>query len=422
MNERAKSGNFLMDVEDELYTEVCQEMRERLRLRLQAEADLIGKLDSTGNQIRKARKTEITLISVFGAVPLQVWAGYAAGTKQWCVPVREAWRLDDSQRMLPSLQRKLCCTAAETGSFEKASRLAGEWGCTVSDDAIRACVVGLGEKAREKPLSMPCANSAGADDSLIIMMDGWMARHRGEDWGTKSSASGLVRVQWNEIKSAVIFRLRDLAQVTPKRRALLAKHVVAVQAETDPVTFGQRVEHEARRMGLATAKRVYVVMDGGVWLWNIFEDRFRRCAIGTLDFYHASQHLHALAAELFREDDGAAHDWCGKILHSLKHHSPERLFKTLADLQSDPPRNDEKTLAEITNACDYFGDHRDHMNYAQNTKAGAPIGSGSMESQCSQFQNRLKRRGQFWSQSGFAALLEIVVRHQNEELQTLWVA
>lgn len=411
-----------MDVEDELYAEFCHEIRERLRRRLQAEADRIGALDRAGNPIRKARQTQITLVSSFGAIRLRVWAGYATGSKQWCVPVRDAWRLRDSQRMLPSLQRKLCCTAAETGSFEKAARLAGEWGCAVSDDAIRACVVALGEKAGKKPLSMPCANRATATDTLVIMMDGWMARHRGEDWGAKSSATELDRVRWNEIKSAVIFRLSDLAQVTPKRRALLAKHVVAVPAETDPVTFGQRVEHEARRMGLASAKRVYVVMDGGVWLWNIFEDRFRRCAIGTLDFYHASQHLHALAAELYREDTGAAHAWCGKILHGLKHHSPDRLFKILADLQSNPPRNDEKTLSEITNACDYFGDHRDHMNYAQNTKAGAPIGSGSMESQCSQFQNRLKRRGQFWSQPGFAALLEIVVRHQNEELQTLWAA
>jgi hypothetical protein len=54
--------------------------------------------------------------------------------------------------------------------------------------------------------------------------------------------------------------------------------------------------------------------------------------------------------------------------------------------------------------------------------AGVPIGSDSMESQCSQFKNRLKRRGQFGPQNGFASLQETIVRHQNEELHTLWAA
>ncbi|MEI6218012.1 MAG: hypothetical protein WCP86_03870 [bacterium] len=49
----------------------------------------------------------------------------------------------------------------------------------------------------------------------------------------------------------------------------------------------QRVQDEALRMGLVEARVVYVVMDGGIWLWNIFDDRFKQWAIGTLDFYHA---------------------------------------------------------------------------------------------------------------------------------------
>ena len=310
----------------------------------------------------------------------------------------------------------------ETGSFEKAATLAGEWGCSVSDDAIRSCAVALGEKARKAPLSGACAGKAGREDVLIVMMDGWMARHRGKDWGEKRHAEGQERIHWHEIKSAVIYRLKDQAQVSPKRRALLSKHVVAVPAETDPVTFGQQVQHEAHRMGLGQARIVYVVMDGGIWLWNIFEDRFKQCAVGTLDFYHASQHLHALAAELFLENKPAARKWCAEILHSLKHHSAKKLFKTLAELLADPPRQAPSTLSAIKSANDYFESHRNHMDYSRAAKFGLPIGSGSMESQCSQFQNRFKRRGQFWTQDGFAGLLEVTIRHQNGELRSLWAA
>jgi len=163
-------------------------------------------------------------------------------------------------------------------------------------------------------------------------------------------------------------------------------------------------------------------MDGAVWLWNIFEDRFKQCAVGTLDFYHASEHLHALATALFPEHKEKATKWCSQILHSLKHHSPTRLFKTLAELVTDPPRQKPETISAIDNACGYFENHKDHMHYSQAAKNGLPIGSGSMESQCAQFQNRFKRRGQFWSQRGFSGLLEISVRHQNGELRSLWAA
>ena len=353
---------------------------------------------------------------------LRVIKGYCPQKKKWIVSIRETWGLATHQRLTPSLQRKLCCTAVETGSFEKASALAAEWGCAVSDDTIRSCVLALGEKAYQAPLSNPCSDKAESEDILIIMMDGWMARHRGQDWGKKTHVPGQERIHWHEIKSAVIYRLKDQAALSPKRHALLSKHVVAVPAETEPVDFGRRVQDEARRMGLGKARLVYVVMDGGVWLWNIFEDRFKQCALGTLDFYHASQHLHALATELFAENKDKARKWCAEILHSLKHHSTNKLFQTLAELLANPPCRSKATVAAIKDASAYFEDHKNHMDYSCAIRNGLPIGSGSMESQCSQFQNRFKRRGQFWMKKGFAGLLEVCVRHQNGELRSLWAA
>ena len=175
-------------------------------------------------------------------------------------------------------------------------------------------------------------------------------------------------------------------------------------------------------MGLGKAKRVYIVMDGAIWLWNIFKDRFEICATGTLDFYHASQHLHALAEALFPGNKRESSLWCGKLLHTLKHHSPRKLFGTLAELLTHPPSPDETTLAAIQDAHDYFESHKTHMDYPAAARLGLPIGSGSMESQCSQFQDRFKRRGQFWSKSGFAALLEVALRHHNGEFASLWAA
>lgn len=74
----------------------------------------------------------------------------------------------------------------------------------------------------------------------------------------------------------------------------------------------------------------------------------------------------------------------------------------------------------INREVNYFRNHRDHLNYAELAARNAPIGSGSMESACGAFQDRLKRRGQFWSPCGLENILAIDVAVKNDTLQFLW--
>jgi hypothetical protein len=163
-------------------------------------------------------------------------------------------------------------------------------------------------------------------------------------------------------------------------------------------------------------------MDGGVWLRNLYKDRFEKCSKAMLDFYHLSQHLHALGGALHGTGSAKAAAWCGRILHGLKHKSPKSLFKKLDELLQEPPSDDPAVAETIREQNAYFRNHAAHMDYAANAALGVPIGSGSVESLCSQFQNRLKRTGQFWTKEGFAALLRIIVRRWNGELDSLWLA
>src|ERR1035438_197597 len=82
------------------------------------------------------------------------------------------------------------------------------------------------------------------------------------------------------------YHLAQAAKTASERGLLVEKFVVARGGE--PLEFGRRVQAEARRRGLGQAPRVYVVADGGVWIWNIVTDRFA-AVTGGLDFYHASQ-------------------------------------------------------------------------------------------------------------------------------------
>ena len=156
------------------------------------------------------------------------------------------------------------------------------------------------------------------------------------------------------------------------------------------------------------AQAVFVVSDGGVWIWKIEEDRFVE-AIGVLDFYHVSQHLWAVAHQLHPQDGEQARQWIDPLLSQMKAGQAAQIVQRLEELikrGDDPCQPLEKELH-------YFKEHREHMQYDHVRQQGAPIGSRAMESFCSQLQHRSKRAGQFWNTAGLNCLLSLEVAKRN---------
>ena len=401
-----------------------EENRQALRATFEARVQkLLDEWESSSDRVRaleRRRKVAIGLITFYGLVTLMVREGRDAEGK-WVRPSAEHFGLRPKQTYSPEMEKRLAMFAVEAGSYEKAAGLAeGTW-LPTSDDAVRTLTLRLAAVAPERPPSEVCQVAARSEDTLIVMADGWNARHRGENWGRDKEDRELPdRVHWHEIRSAVLFKLSALLAVSGKRKALMDKHIVAVPAETSPYDFGLHLQQEMARMGSTRAKAVFFVMDGGVWLWNLFTDRFEKCSMAMLDFYHLSQHLHALAEALHSGAPEKARAWCAGILHDLKHKSPVRLFRTLDELLREPPSCSAELLEVIQDQNAYFRKHEKHMDYAANAALGVPIGSGSVESLCSQLQDRLKRTGQFWTKEGFASILLLIVRYRNRELDSLW--
>ena len=425
MEKNAQTGlaSPLMGTERAFFEGRREELRTGYEASIQGLVDAWEASSATVASLGRKRFRDIRFATFFGTVVLRCREGIGEDGR-WTCPAFAYLGLRPNQRYSPDLERRMAVLAAQTLSYGKAAGVADEaaW-LTFSDNAVCSAVMRLGAVAEAAPPEGACAGAAGAEDTLIVMADGWNARHRGENWGRDKANRELPdRVHWHEIRSAVVFKLSALLAVSGKRNAIMEKHVVAVPAETSPYDFGVLLHREAVRMGLLQAKHVFFVMDGGVWLWNIYEDRFKKCSKAMLDFYHLSQHLHALAAALHGADTAQAAAWCGRILHDLKHKSPARLFNTLDELLEHPPSESPAVTEAIRVQNAYFRSHAEHMEYAANAALGVPIGSGSVESLCSQLQNRLKRTGQFWTKEGFAALLHIVVRQWNGELDSLWLA
>jgi hypothetical protein len=351
----------------------------------------------------------------------------------WLCPVRVLWGLAAHQTLSPALEEKLCFTATMTPSYEKAAAVAAKWGAVADDATIHAHVREAGARAQaqaqarvERALAVETrsqvvgeakARAPRGEFSLVLMLDGWMIRERGEQWGLKPPEQPGERVAWREMKSAIVFRLEQHAVTAAGRGMILEKFYVAHRGE--PEELGRRLYAEALRRGLNQAARVYVVADGGIWIWNIVRDRFPE-ALGGLDFYHASQHLWAVAHALFGETGPEARQWVQPLLHQLAHGGEGRVLCTLNKLLTHRPPLAEAPQNVVRREVNYFEGHRDHLHYQQLADKGCPRGSGAMESTCSQFQDRFKRTGQFWTLAGEQHLLALELARRNQDWDEIW--
>lgn len=369
-----------------------------------------------------------------GEVTIEVPYGQDRETGEWVSPVRVAWGLESHQRLTPELHQRLCLTAAATFSYEATARVAACWGGPLADDStIHRHVQRAGmrareeEKRRERAAQIPVLREetireAGEENpsrgfSLLIMMDGWMARERGPEWGRKPSEKEGDRVRWREMKTAIVLRVEDRARTASGRPVVVEKAIVAHQGEWDGLS--KKLYAEALRRGLKQAKEVFIVADGGIWIWNLAKERFPH-ATGVLDFYHASQHLWAAAHALHEDDREKAKKWVEPLLHKLRHGKEEVVLKRLEELERVLPSLGDERRELLERTVAYFDDHREHLHYAAVEKRGCPVGSGAMESTCSQLQGRLKRTGQFWTEEGKANLLSLELARRNDDWLDVW--
>jgi hypothetical protein len=412
--------NPLLSLEQSVLVEGREWTRERLETQAQKEVNDGGAICPESGLLLKYRKRQrLKVTTCAGVIVLKTTRGFSTALGRWINPTRQRWGLKARQRISPELQSRLAFNATATGSYEKAAATATRWGTPTSDDTVHAVVQRLGEPACALILPAPTLTTPEPEFSIVIMMDGWLVRRRGPRWGASRRKKSAERVEWKEVKSAVIYRLEQSVKTASGRGLLVRKYVVASPPETTPVDFGAAVQAEALRRGLGRAKKIYVVIDGAVWLWNLAEARFST-AIHVLDFHHASEHLWAVAHTVHGQGTAQARAWAEPLLHKLHHGQEEKVVRTLEALLDPSAALSEKTQAAVRTQVEYFQTHRQHIHYGKIARQGGPIGSGSVESLCSQLQNRFKRTGQFWKPSGLRRLLALDVLLRNEDFDVLW--
>lgn len=268
------------------------------------------------------------------------------------------------------------------------------------------------EPATRAEVVVEAGRDVPRDFDLVIMLDGWLSRERGAQWGLKPPELKADRVAWHEMKTGIVFRLDQRGATQGGRRVLVEKFVEMCRGE--PFEFGQRLYALALRQGLHQARRVFVVADGAVWIWNLVSDRFGAAVEGTLDFYHASEHLWTVGRELFGKEEEARR-WVEPLLRKMRHGGEKAVLRKLEQTLGRAQREGSPALAVVQRETGYFRDHREHMHYEKWADQNIPIGSGAMESACRQFQTRLKGPGKFWTAEGKRNIAALDIARRNHE-------
>ena len=382
------------------------------------------------------RRRERTVESMFGPIRISRAYGYCARCKEHHIPADARLGLHDRAALSPRIQEIAALSALRAPASQASEDILRLTGIAVSastlhrearrqggralllrdlDEARTQSAAGIAQLAQEAP-KLP------EHSTLVIEIDAWNIRER-DNWGSSESfrKQGKDTGRWHWVYTGTIFRLDHRGTGTNKRPYITERGYVATRAGLE--SFRNQLYAEALRRGMAQAETALVLADGAVWIWNLADDRFGH-ATQRLDLYHAQQHLWNLAAELHGKATAEARAWVEPYIESLRNdaNGAEKLIGSLEELGAKLNAYTEKQQETLRRETAYFQNNRNRMDYKNGADLGQPVGSGAIESTCSQYQRRFKMTGQFWSLEGDEAFLALDTLHRNGRWNKLFPA
>jgi hypothetical protein len=369
---------------------------------------------------------ERTYQTRFGSVTVRRMRGWCRRCRAWRFPADHALGLSETGGASPSVQEMAALTVSKMPVKEASAVIERLTGVQLPPATLDREARRQGQRANKKRQQLDEQMSTGAGAAqrlplpaqpftLVIELDAWNIRER-DDWCQSASLrrQGLEPQRWHWVYGGTCFRLDQREENGSGRVRLLSRGTVMTRGGVDDLR--DQIFAEAQRHGLAQAAKVLVVADGAAWIWNLAGDRFAQ-AEQRLDYYHASQHLWAVAHALHPEDDAAAKTWMKPLLQKLKQ---GRVLGILKDLRALAKRLRQKKRQVLEAELAYLETHRERMDYGAARRAGEPLGSGPMESTCRQYQCRFKRPGQFWSRTGDEGLMCLETFWRNQRWHLLF--
>ena len=381
-----------------------------------------------GKLTRLTQGHERRIQTRFGAIRIRRPRGWCRRCQAWQFPADHVLGIESGGNASPSVQEMAALVGSKMPITEASAVIKRLTGVELPRATLDREARRQGQRATRKrtELDQQMRTAQGRVQqvepvrspepfTLVIELDAWNIRER-DDWGQsrEKRAGGQEPQRWHWVYGGTCFCLSQRVRTASGRPLILSRGFVMTRTGLDGLR--EQIFAECLRRGLGQAAWVLALRDGGVWIWNIFEDRFER-AEQRLDLFHAKEHLWAVAHELHPGDEEAARHW---VTPFLKHLERGRGARVIRDLKTVAQRLRRAKRQYVQREVNYFGANLHRMNYPQGAKRGEPLGSGAIESTCRQYQCRFKRSGQFWTTSGDEGLMCLGTFWRNERWHLLF--
>lgn len=170
-------------------------------------------------------------------------------------------------------------------------------------------------------------------------------------------------------------------------------------ADFDLGRLAAQMRQAAIRLGLGNAGQLIAVTDAGNGIEAALRRHFDDGMLCILDWYHASEHLHAYAGCLHARDPARAAAWAEVAKGVLYERGGAALLEHLRG-QEEP--GDAAAAEELRRLVGYFRDNEHRTDYPEYRAHGYDIGSGPTEAACKIVGARLKGSGMRWAERGAA--------------------
>jgi len=368
-----------------LYDEVCEGLIKVVSTnqdfltaqKTRAEKEGLKKLEFRESNVRLRTGTKINYLSLYAKIAPSDYVGSRhISSVLW----------QTKHNCSPMYQSIICLHSVLCPSFSVSKSLLNYQGIHANYEKVRQVSLGLAADCMTERSSIQLSQEDTlADKQVVIAMDGGRSRTRVYQEG-KSGRGEKFDTPWREPKMFVI--------TTCDENGKLNKVDKPIYDGTfgDDETFAL-LEGYLKNLEIDKAKSVQFLADGAPWIWNrvkpsllslgVAEDKITE----TLDYYHASEHLHEMKV-YFDKDKQGTH------FTQLKDALWKGDFEQMTTLIKEGIKG---VNLEEFNPFKYFKKQQERIGYQSLRSENRPCGSGVIESAIRRIINlRFKSPSTFW--------------------------
>ena len=240
-------------------------------------------------------------------------------------------------------------------------------------------------------------------NTIVVSIDGGRIRIRSKKRGPKTAKKrNRFRGQWREVKLFVIYVVDEEGNKIKKELPIIDGIIGS------PQTVFNLLKNYLVGLDLNNVNNLVFVADGAPWIWKRINQLLEDMTLPAhtkvyqvLDYYHAVEHLNALAKQLYKSkrDQSKWTKSCKELLHAGK------IDEFITKIKLDSKHKKGKL---VKSEKGYFINNADRLIYKMCKDNGLPQGSGAIESGVRRVVNlKMKGNSIYWKEDSANDMLFI---------------